>query len=300
MKNVLLLGLGAIGSLVASKFSDNHVHMDVLLDDGRYERYKKKSFVVNDKIYKFNYVTNSSYDKKCDFVIIATKYNDLESALNQLDGLLSDDCVIMSLLNGIDSEAIIGKKFGLERCVYAFITSTDATRVGYTNRFNADGMIYFGEKDGSISNRTNEIVRLFKRVKMNNKLTTDIVTKQWKKFMVNIGMNQVSAVLNATYGDFSKSTEILDLTKDAMEEVVEIAQAKHIHLNEKDKQKAIDLIAILSPRGKTSMLQDVDAKRKTEVDMFAKVLIKMGEECNVPTPINKVLYQQIKAIESMY
>ena len=48
------------------------------------------------------------------------------------------------------------------------------------------------------------------------------------------------------------------------------------------------------------MLQDVEAKRKTEVDMLAKTLIALGKKHNIPTPINDVLYLQIKAIESMY
>ena len=74
MKNILLLGLGAIGSLVASKFADNNTDIDILVDNDRYERYEKESIYINKKEYKFNYVTNDNYNEKADFVIIATKY----------------------------------------------------------------------------------------------------------------------------------------------------------------------------------------------------------------------------------
>ena len=213
---------------------------------------------------------------------------------------MSDDCTIMSLLNGIDSEEIIGKKFGIEKCIYAFITSTDATREGRKVWFVAYGKIYFGEKDGSTSERVQKIAQLFDKAGIEYNLTSDIITKQWKKFMVNIGMNQVSAVLNATYGDFMKCPEIMDLTSDAMSEAISVAQAVGVNLKDDDKIKALNSFSLLSPAGKTSMLQDVQAKRITEVNMLAKTLIKLGEIYNIATPVNRVLYQQIKTIESMY
>ena len=300
MKNVLLVGLGAIGSLAASKFADSSTPIDILLDEKRYEIYTNEPFFINNKEDSFNYVTPRTYSKKCDLVIIATKYNTLPDALLMLEKIVDDNCVIMSLLNGIDSEEIIERKFGKGRCVYAFITKTDATRVGKNVSFAADGKIYFGEKDGTLSQRTKEIAELFEKAGIDYTLSKNIITRQWKKFMVNIGMNQVSAVLGATYGDFMKSEQIIKLTHDAMVEAVNVARAMGIILSEADIKASIDFLASLSPWGKTSMLQDVEAKRRTEVDMLAKTLIALGKEHNIKTPINEVLYLQIKAIESMY
>ena len=300
MKNILLLGLGAIGSLVASKFADSSIDIDILLDEERYDRYSMDNFYINSKEYKFNYVTPNSYGKKADFVIIATKYNQLPHAIEQLKGLIKKDCTIMSLLNGIDSEEIIGKTLGIEKCVYAFITGTDATRAGNQNHFTADGIIFFGEKNGAESARTKEIAAIFEKIGMEYKLSDDIITKQWKKYMINIGMNQVSAVLNATYGDFLKSPEIIELTHKTMREAVAVAQAMGINLQEDDVLASTMFLGKFSPDGMTSMLQDVRAKRKTEVEMLAETLIRMSKELNVPTPINEVLYLQLKAVESMY
>ena len=126
--------------------------------------------------------------------------------------------------------------------MYAFITKTDATRVGREVTFIMDGEIHFGEKDGTISERTKTIASIFENVNMSYKLTSHIMTSQWKKFMINIGMNQVSAVLNAAYGDFKKSQEIIDLTKDAMDEAINVAQARGISIDETDRDKAIDFV----------------------------------------------------------
>ena len=83
-------------------------------------------------------------------------------------------------------------------------------------------------------------------------------------------------------------------------EAVSVANAMDIPIEESDIHKALAFLSSLSPDGKTSMHQDVDAKRKTEVNMLAGVLIELGKEYNVETPINKIFYLQIKAIEKMY
>jgi len=300
MKNILLIGLGAIGSLVASKFSDKNVELDILLDTKRYSKYKDTPIYVNGKQYQFNYVENKTCTKLYDFVIIAVKYHHLPSVLDELEGLLSNDCTIMSLLNGIDSEEIIGGRFGIDKCVYAFITNTDATRVDRTVSFKADGKIFYGERDGTISDRIKLIAAVFDKIGMNYRPVQDIITKQWKKFMINIGLNQVSAVLKAPYGYFLKSEDIMSLTKAAMEEVVNVANAVKIKLRPSDIERSLAYLSALAPEGKTSMLQDVEAQRKTEVEMLSMKLIELGEEHNISTPINKVLFLQIKALESLY
>jgi 2-dehydropantoate 2-reductase len=84
---------------------------------------------------------------------------------------------------------------------------------------------------------------------------------------------------------------------DAMREVMLIAQAQCIDLNEGDIKNWHDVLSDLSPEGKTSMLQDVEAGRKTEVEMFAGKVIELGRRFNIPTPVNETLFQTILALE---
>ena len=83
----------------------------------------------------------------------------------------------------------------------------------------------------------------------------------------------------------------------AMREVMLLAQAQGIDLNEGDIKNWHDVLSNLSPDGKTSMLQDVEAGRKTEVEMFAGKVIDLGKRLNIPTPVNEELFQKIRSIE---
>lgn len=83
----------------------------------------------------------------------------------------------------------------------------------------------------------------------------------------------------------------------AMREVMAIAKEAMVDLSEKDIENWYSVLAGLSPRGKTSMLQDVEAGRKTEVDMLAAKVIELGKIYGIPTPVNERILRSIKRIE---
>lgn len=85
----------------------------------------------------------------------------------------------------------------------------------------------------------------------------------------------------------------------ASREVIAIAQKADINLTENDINNYLKVIATLSPEGKTSMFQDVEAGRKTEVEIFSGTVIELGRKYGVPTPVNDVLFRIIRAIEQL-
>jgi 2-dehydropantoate 2-reductase len=121
----------------------------------------------------------------------------------------------------------------------------------------------------------------------------------WWKFMINVGLNQASAVLHAPYSVFQRSQEARELMESAMREVMTIAKAAKIHLSEQDIEDWYSFMSGLSPQGKTSMVQDIEAGRKTEAGMFAGKVIELGKTYGIPTPVNQTLFRIIKVMEGM-
>lgn len=117
--------------------------------------------------------------------------------------------------------------------------------------------------------------------------------------MLNVGVNQISAVLKAPYGELIREEYTKELMFDASREVVEISRKAGIPLSEEDIQKYAQIIATLSPEGKPSMLQDVEAGRKTEVEIFSGTVIDLGRKYVVATPVNDMLFRLLKAIEQI-
>lgn len=118
--------------------------------------------------------------------------------------------------------------------------------------------------------------------------------------MMNVGVNQISALLRAPYGVFQKIGEARELMEMASREVIRLSERIGINLNEEDLQRYIKVLDTLRPEGKTSMLQDVEAGRKTEVEIFAGTVSELGREYGVATPVNDFLLRAIHTIEQTY
>lgn len=299
-KKVIFFGVGAVGATFTEQFLNSKYDFKILCDKERKKRYLEDGFIINGKRYDFDYVTKDEYKQEADFIIIGLKYNNLRENIRELDGLVGKNTVIMSLLNGVDSEEIIGERFGIEKMVYSYVTNIDAKKINNNIIHTTNGIIVFGNKDNNEDRKTNIITEVFDSVNIEYILSKDIQRDIWWKYMVNIGVNQTSAILGASYGVFQSSEHLRELAKSAMREVVAIAQAKGIHLTEDDVENSLHRILEHSKEGRTSMLQDVEAHRLTEVDMFSKNICELGKKYNISTPINQTFFYMIKVIESRF
>ena len=302
IKKVSIIGTGAIGATFASTIHD-HIGNDlrIIASGERYDRYKKDGFIINGKTYNFNYVKPEETVEKADLILIAVKYHHLDQVNKDIQKHVGENTIILSLLNGINSEEIIAKYYNVEQILYSLVFKVDATRDGNNIKHSLPGTIAFGEEQNDVySEKVEKVKAFFDAAGVNYEIPKDMIKKMWWKFMVNVGINQSSAILKAPYGVFQSSDEALELLKDTMREVIILANVLGIDLEEPDMDIFIDLLLNLSKEGKTSMLQDVLAKRKTEVEMFAKVVIELGNEHNLKLPINDMMYKMIKVIEDTY
>lgn len=297
---ITLIGLGAIGASYASLLNNcEEVELNILLDEDRLKRYKSSEFKVNGEIQNFNYCNRNSAAKPADLVIIAVKYNDLTNAIEAVKNHVGDETIIMSLLNGIDSEEIIGETYGLEKMLYSLCLGIDAQRVGLNVNYGSAGKIIFGEKSGETTDRVKRIFDIFVKAGVPFECPKDIYKKLWWKFMINLCSNQPTAILGANYY-YLNTHDGHKIMKLIMEEVRQVALKKDVLLTDADFEAWLTILNTMVPESKTSMLQDIDAGRLTEVDMFSGVIRKLGKEYGVPTPYNDLMYHMLKVKEQIH
>ena len=301
INNAYISGLGAIGGAYGSiLYNSNSKSVKVIADPERIARYTKNGITVNGKRYDFDYVKPSEPDVPADLILVAVKGHHLNEAIKNIKPFVGGHTVIMSLLNGITSEETLAHAFGREKILYAFCVGTDAVREGTEIKYGNPGKIVFGDRYSRDSENVKAVKAFFDKARFPYTVPEDIVRELWWKFMMNVGINQTSAVLRAPYGVYHRITEAKELMYSASREVLPIAKMEGINLDENDIRNYLDIIGTLSPEGKTSMLQDVEAGRKTEVESFALTVIDLGKKHGIPTPINEVLYRMIRIIEQTY
>jgi len=303
--SVLMAGTGAVGSMVAWRiFSSLPGSVSILAGGERLERYRSDGFLINGQTCRFPLVDVESASNP-DLVIIACKHHHLAQVLDDLRNHVGPDTLILSLLNGISSEETAGAVYGRERIPYAMIIGTDAGREGNRTAFSKSGTVFFGDavNGEARSPRVRAIASFFDRAGIAYTVPENMLNRLWFKFMMNVGLNQVTAVLRRPYRILKTATlvpEAAELLEAAMDEVICLAAAEGIMLTADDKLTVYRTLDGLADGGKTSMCQDVEAGRKTEVELFSGTAIALGKKHGIPVPVNAMLYRMLKTVEQSY
>ena len=200
------------------------------------------------------------------------------------------------MLNGVTSEEIIAKAYGRDKLLYSYFIGHSAIRTGNSVVHDDVNTIVYGSENEADNENVLRVKKYFDKAGINYKIPEDIKHSLWLKFMLNVCANQPTAILRMTFGEMLENSCFMDFAIEVMKEVQAIAKAEGVKNSEAMIDETVAHLHTMIPEGKTSMLQDVEAGRKTEVDMFAGTVMQLGIKHNIPTPYNKVLKEMVEII----
>ena len=297
IKSVAVLGAGAVGSYVIWGLSEKKdIRLGVIASGERAKRLKNKGCKINDTVYHPE-VWTPEEAHGVDFLIVSLKYGALPGALDNITAVTGENTVIMSLMNGVDSEEIIAEKVGAEHLLHAVIkVASHKENDGYVFNPEATLGIIFGEVSAPYdSERVQAVLDLFSGTGLHYRATDCILEEIWSKFRLNVCNNLPQAILGAGVGCYRDSVHMKAISDGLRAELMAIAEAKGIDISKADVSSGRG--SAVPPTARYSTLQDLDAGRHTEIDMFSGALIRMGKELGIPTPYNEFTYHMIKALE---
>ena len=297
IKNVLICGIGAVGSIYADKIQNYAPQsLKVLVDEDRYQKYIKNPIVFNGRELNFNYILPYDNNFKADLIIIATKYDGLKDVINNIKNFVYDDTIILSLLNGVTSEKIIAETYGRDKLLYSYFIGHSAVRTGRNVIHDDVNTIVYGSENSDDFENLQRVKEYFERTGINYKIPDDIIHSLWLKYMLNVAANQTTAILRLTFGEMLENDKCMEFAVNLMKEVQAVAKAEGVRNTDIMVDETIENLHKMIPEGKTSMLQDVEAGRKTEVDMFAGTMVELGIKYGIATPYNKIVKELIEII----
>lgn len=287
IRRVIICGLGAVGLTYANKLK-GVCELKILVDKARHERFRQNPPVLNGEKIELDYITpNENWTP--DLIIISTKTSGLSSAIEYIKNFVGENTIIISLLNGISSEEEIASVYGKEKVVPAYFIGHSAVRNENSVTQDGVGKIVLGQND--------RLQAFFEENNIDYEIPNDIIYSLWLKFTMNIFSNQTSAILNLSFGEMKRNQKFLEFAKKIISEVRQIGEASGVKGLKNLEKDALKALSSMVDDGKTSMLQDIIANRKTEVDIFAGEIIKRGKQFNILTPYNQTLYDLIKILE---
>ena len=299
LNTVSMIGMGALGILFGHQFSSHlpQQQFHFIANAERMERYHAQPVLCNGEPCRFAFREPGTAEAPADLVVVAVKATALESAIADMAGEIGPKTVIVSLLNGISSEQVLEAHWP-GQVIYTVAIGMDATRVGCELRYHQAGYWQIGEKDGSSTERLAALAALLQRCEIQYEVCSDILAQQWRKLMINVGINQSCAVYDVPYAGVKKPGPARDTMVAAMHEVVQLAALCGISLPQDAAEQWLPAIDTFADDGMPSMRQDILAGRRTEVALFSGTIRALAQEHGMPTPVNDRLYARIREIEA--
>ena len=292
-KKVIIFGLGALGLTYANKLKVK-CEIKILADEFRIKNYIKNPPIFNNKKQSFDYITPKD-NFEADLIIITTKSNGLNAAIESIKNFVGKNTIIISLINGISSEDLISKTYS-NSVVRSFFIGHSAMCEKINNKklYRQDGI------GKIVIEKHSALEELFKEFCIDYEIADNIIYSQWVKLGVNIVLNQLTALHELLVGELRKKEDYQTIANNLLDEVEKIAFAANIGNLKNFKKDIFDAINLIADDGKTSMYQDIKSKTKTEVEIFSGEIIKLGKKYHIETPINQEIYEKIREKEESY
>lgn len=300
IKTAGIIGAGALGLLYMEALeAEMKENVYFLADQLRAESISETSYSINGKVHRFKAHFPLTGENPLDLIIVAVKNYNLSEISETIKTAAGPKTIIVSVLNGINSEAFLEDLCPDSTILYALALGMDAVKEERTINYSNPGKIVLGSRDNEICTPLKAVCTLLEKCNIQYRIPDDIHRELWYKWMINIGVNQVSAVTGAPYGLFQTDPLLQELMDNAMLETVLLAKYEGIDLRKSDLQSWHALLQTLGKNGKTSMLQDIEAHRQTELDSFAGELLNRGAKHGLKMPVNQTLYSIIKIKEQI-
>ena len=236
---------------------------------------------------------------KADLVIFFVKTYDMEKAVSDSLALEKEDTIFLTLQNGLGNEDVICKHIDRKKVMLG-ITGHGATllRPGHI-RHAGWGKTFIGELDHRITDRALRIAQMFCNAGIETEVSSNIHDQVWGKLLVNVGINALTALTGFKNGQLVDYPETLRLMERLVSEAAEVAIRKGVHIEENPIDR-VRKAAEGTRENRSSMGQDFDHRRQTEIDAINGAIVREAQELGIPVPFNQTVTDLVKAIEKSF
>lgn len=300
---ILIIGAGAMGGLFAallaprasvSLLTTNPDHaaaidrhgLAVLAADGTAQHHQIAILTDPDQ-----------YQRRADLVLICTKARSTSQAAQVALPLLAEEGLVLTLQNGLGNLERIGAVVGADRAS-AGITAQASTLLGPGQVRHAGSGPTVLAAGPEQSARVAAVAALFNRAGIDTRVVADVDGLLWSKLIVNVGINALTALLRVPNGILAQVPECELLMEQAVDEALAVARKLGIELEYDRQLERVGEVCALTAGNRSSMLQDILRGAPTEIDVINGAIVAQGRSVGVPTPVNLLLTQMIKALEA--
>ena len=309
---IAIIGPGALGTLLATTLaikSNPKTPLDLWLLDYKPERAKhlnEHGLILEKADQQQSCKINATADPKeigpADIIILCVKYPDVASGLQQAAKLAHSESLLITLQNGIGHLELL-KAWESSPAIVLGVTAMGANLVSPGHvRYAGSGLTRIGFLKSASFARSlllAKVCNLLNYCGMETAIVDDILDYVWTKLLINVGINALTAIHRCPNGELLESDDTKSILAAAVKEGDAVARAMGINLPDDPLTMTLD-VCKKTAHNLSSMLQDINNKRPTEIDSINGEIVAAGKKLGIPVPVNEELLQRVKDIEKAY
>lgn len=295
--SLLIVGTGALACLFASRLAAAGVRITMLgtwpegLEALRAHGVRLAEAVGSERAYPVQATADPADCASARFALVLVKSWQTERAARQLVECLAPDGLALTLQNGLGNRESLARALGAERVALG-VTTTGATLVGPARvRPGGEGAISLGAHP-----RLEPLANLLRGAGFAVETVPEADDLLWSKLVINAAINPLTALLRVPNGELLNRSSTRILMAAAAREAAGVATALGRRLTFPDPVAAAEDVARRTAANHSSMFQDVQRSAPTEIDAICGAIVAAGEQCTVPTPVNRTLWLLVKAL----
>ena len=293
---VVVFGAGSLGSLVGGLLTRRHdvtlvgrqPHIQAIEESGLVIAGVVEAVVVPHAVESVKGL------QQADMVVITVKSYDTEAALEAVRPLVAEGTLVVSLQNGLKNAELITMAYPGKAVIG--VTSLGATKSGPGRVYYAgEGDTYFGVWKGE-DMIAEKVAEVFNSIGLDSYVTEDIIAELWAKAIINAAINPVTAIAHCKNGRILKDESLLKVVELACREGQRAAKASGVDLGDGDMFDRLKLVLRRTSDNKSSMLQDVERRKRTEIDEISGEIVRRAEAAGVDTPVIRALWLLVSSV----
>ena len=304
---IAVVGSGALGGFFGALFAQTGQDVTLVdVDPKKVEAIRASGLTVTtrdgERTVRIPITQSTKEVGPADLVFFSVKSYATLAAAQTLPPLLKADTLVMSIQNGIGNVEKIASVVGPERVVGGITAhSFQMLSPSHIRYVGGAGHMHIGKVDARNTPRVQEVAAILRQGGVEAEVNENIQDFIWFKLMVNTPINAIAAITRFKNGELAESEGVRQLMRLVADEAIAVAKDEGVRfLGEGHPVDACLTALRAAAENKASMLQDVEAGRRTEIDAINGAIVERAAKHGIAVPVNETLVRLVKVIEAQY
>lgn len=300
-----IIGAGAMGCLYASLLSKNNDVTLLDVSETAVKAINEKGIIMSSgdiegkKTYKVKATFSGELEEAPELLIVFVKDTATRAALKSNSSLIKENTLLLSLQNGLGNFEIM-EEFAHKNQILLGTTKHNCVALGAGEIYHSgSGITHIGSPAGN-KEAAQKITEIFNSCDIQTQACEDVKRLLWQKLFINMTINSVTSLLDANISIISDSENASNASKKLIEEAVKVAAADGEKFDADQVYSEVISTARVLGTGKASMCQDMENRRKTEIDFINGAVVRLGKKYGIETPYHSLIVDLIHAKESLF